>query len=167
MNELSDQVRAIIFVLLVLVVFFAWSHFFRPPAPPEKQNQPAVQTAPEKPGETESMAAKARTVGRASAQAMNIPVAQASAEKTVEVESSLYSVELSNHGGVVRSWKLKKYFDDQKQPHPLDPAGHGPDQLDDRPGCAPGTRYPIGGGAIETPRRQVLGHEDHLADGVT
>jgi YidC/Oxa1 family membrane protein insertase len=119
-NELSDQVRAVIFVLLVLVVFFAWSHFFRPPAPPEKPTQPAVGTAPEKPGGTESMATKTRTVGRASGQAMNIPVAQASAEKTVEVESSLYSVELSNHGGVVRSWKLKKYFDDQKQPHPLD-----------------------------------------------
>jgi YidC/Oxa1 family membrane protein insertase len=119
-NELSDQVRAVIFVLLVLVVFFAWSHFFRPPAPPEKQNQPAAETAPRKPGGTESMPAKDRTGDRASAQAMITPVAQASAETTVELESSLYSVELSNHGGVVRSWKLKKYFDDQKQPHPLD-----------------------------------------------
>ena len=120
MNELSDQVRAVIFVLLVLVVFFAWSHFFRPPAPPEKRNQPAAETAPRKPGGIESMPAKDRTADRASAQAMITPVAQASAETTVEVESSLYSVELSNHGGVVRSWKLKKYFDDQKQPHPLD-----------------------------------------------
>ena len=38
----------------------------------------------------------------------------ASEERTIEIENSLYDVELSNHGGVVHSWKLKKYLDDQK-----------------------------------------------------
>ena len=41
-------------------------------------------------------------------------------EKFITVESALYRVELSNHGAVVRSWKLKKYFDDQNPPRPLD-----------------------------------------------
>ena len=36
------------------------------------------------------------------------------------VESTLYRVEISNRGGVVKSWKLKKYFDDQKPPQPLE-----------------------------------------------
>ena len=40
-----------------------------------------------------------------------IPTIQASAEKIIEVESGLYHVEISNHGAVVRSWKLKKYGD--------------------------------------------------------
>jgi YidC/Oxa1 family membrane protein insertase len=45
---------------------------------------------------------------------------QAAEEKSVVVESPLYLVELSNRGGVVRSWKLKKYSDDQKPAHLLD-----------------------------------------------
>ena len=49
-----------------------------------------------------------------------IEAVQASAEKTVVVQSSLYRVELSNRGGVVKSWKLNKYFDDQKPPRPLE-----------------------------------------------
>ena len=36
------------------------------------------------------------------------------------VRSPLYRVELSNRGGVVRSWKLKKYFDDQSPSAALD-----------------------------------------------
>jgi YidC/Oxa1 family membrane protein insertase len=50
----------------------------------------------------------------------SIPAVQASEEKIAAVDSTLYRVELSNRGGVVRSWKLKKYFDDQQPPQPLD-----------------------------------------------
>jgi len=35
-----------------------------------------------------------------------------SQERTIVVESSLYRVEISNRGGVVKSWQLKKYKDD-------------------------------------------------------
>ncbi len=45
---------------------------------------------------------------------------EASEEKTVVVESALYRVELSNRGGVVKTWQLNKYMDDQKPPQPLD-----------------------------------------------
>ena len=34
MKEMSDQVRGIVFVLLALVILFAWSHFYKPPVPP-------------------------------------------------------------------------------------------------------------------------------------
>jgi YidC/Oxa1 family membrane protein insertase len=49
-----------------------------------------------------------------------IEAVQADAEKTIVIESSLYRVEISNRGGVVKSWKLKKYFDDQRPPRPLE-----------------------------------------------
>ena len=64
---------------------------------------------------------RARNAGAtAAAAAANPSVVEASEEKTVVVESPLYRVELSNRGGVVKTWQLNKYFDDQKPPHPLD-----------------------------------------------
>ena len=44
----------------------------------------------------------------------------ASAENSVVIESDLYHVEISNRGGVVRSWQLKKFTDDHKPPRTLD-----------------------------------------------
>lgn len=109
MNEMSDQVRAVLFVLVALGVLFAWGHFYKPPvAPPQTRPAPtAPATAPE-----------AKTA--APAKPVNVPAIHATEEKTVAVESPVYRVELSNHGAVVRSWKLKKYTDEQKPPHPLD-----------------------------------------------
>lgn len=56
----------------------------------------------------------------ASTGAANLPVVQASEEKTVVVQSPLYRVELSNRGGVAKTWQLNKYFNDQTPPRPLD-----------------------------------------------
>jgi len=121
---MSDQVRGIIFVLLVLAVLFVWSHFFTPPIPPpQKQNPAASQSVPGQPaagsGANITTAGTATTVGVAK-QSGNIPVAQASEERILVVDSTLFNVTLSNRGGVVRSWKLKNYLDDQKPSHPLD-----------------------------------------------
>ena len=44
----------------------------------------------------------------------------ASAESSVVIECDLYHVEISNRGGVVRSWQLKKFTDDHKPPRMLD-----------------------------------------------
>jgi YidC/Oxa1 family membrane protein insertase len=41
-------------------------------------------------------------------------------ERTIVVENSLYRVEISNRGGVVKSWRLKKYMDDANPPQVLD-----------------------------------------------
>ena len=122
MNEMSDQVRGIIFVLLVLAVLFVWSHFYSPPVSlQQKQNSVAGQSAAV-PGQTAGSVATsttAATVGAAK-QAGEIPVAQATDEKFLVIDSTLFNVTLSNRGGVVRSWKLKSYLDDQRPPHPLD-----------------------------------------------
>ena len=121
MDEMSDQIRAVVFVVIALVILFAWGHFYKPPAAPHPQPaQTAVQeTTPQAPGNTSASAGttmrQTNTVAAASATRI-----QAAEEKSVVVESPLYLVELSNRGGVVRSWKLKKYSDDQKPAHLLD-----------------------------------------------
>lgn len=120
---MSDQTRGIIFVVIVIAVTFIWMHYFQPPVPPpQNPAQVAGKTVPGG-GSTQPRPAQSAgqtTAGAAPATAPKIPVVQATAEKNIIVESALYRVELSNHGGVVRSWKLKKYFDDQKTPQPLD-----------------------------------------------
>jgi YidC/Oxa1 family membrane protein insertase len=119
-NEMSDQIRAIVFVVLALVILFAWGHFYKPPvAPPSQSAQTATQEATSQaPGNTSaSSGTMARQADTAAASATRI---QASEEKMVVVEGPLYVAEFSNRGGVVRSWKLKKYSDDEKPPHLLD-----------------------------------------------
>jgi YidC/Oxa1 family membrane protein insertase len=125
-NELSDQVRGIIFVLLVVAITFVWLHFFQPPVQaPQKAGQTSAQTSPAPAQNTAQGQASAQGTSQQasmamSAKAVSTPAVQASEEKLVAVESSLYRVEISNRGGVVQSWRLKKYFDDQQPPEPLD-----------------------------------------------
>jgi len=116
-KDMSDQVRAIVFVVLVVALTFVWVRFFQRPQPPQKPGQTVSQTAPTA-GTAQPSEAHPPLV--TTPQAVNIPVVQAAAERVVTVESSLYHIEISNRGGIVRSWTLKKYLDDQKPPHPLD-----------------------------------------------
>ena len=47
MNEMSDQVRAILFVVLVVLITFVWLHFYKPPAPlPQKSAPMTSETVP-------------------------------------------------------------------------------------------------------------------------
>jgi YidC/Oxa1 family membrane protein insertase len=129
---MTDQVRGIVFVVISLLILFAWGHFYKPPVPPPQTNPsqtsaPVGQQASQQPptqagatGSTSSSGAAAKSGAGNGAAAANPSVVEASEEKTVVVESALYRVELSNRGGVVKTWQLNKYFDDQKPPHPLD-----------------------------------------------
>jgi YidC/Oxa1 family membrane protein insertase len=122
---MSDQTRGIIFVVIVVAVTFLWMHYFQPPVPPpQKSGQVAGQTAPGQApaaGSSQPTAIQgAMQMAAAPATAPKIPLAQATEETNIVVESNLYRVELSNHGALVRSWQLKKYFDDQSPPRPLD-----------------------------------------------
>ena len=124
MNELSDQVRGIIFVIVALIILFAFGHFYKPaPLPPQANTaQTSQQTVPGPAGVNgagTSAGPAAATVSAAKAP-VNPGVVQASEEKTFVVTSSLYRVEISNRGGVVKTWKLNKYMDDQQPPQPLD-----------------------------------------------
>ena len=113
MKEFSQETRALFAFLLALVVLLVWGKFYKPPAPPPRP--PAGQTAPHPaPSATQPVPATQ------SAGAPTVAVKTESVEKTIVVESTFYRIELSNRGGVVRSWQLKKYKDDQKPPHTLD-----------------------------------------------
>ncbi len=117
MKEMSDQERTILFVILALLIFFTWSHFFMPAVPPPG---PGQTSAPVAPAQSSTTPQTNLAPGNSGAAPSKIPVIQASQEKIIVVESPLYRVELSSRGAVVRSWKLKKYMDDQTPPHPLD-----------------------------------------------
>src|SRR5208282_4389375 len=130
---MSDQVRGIVFVVISLLILFAWGHFYKPPVPPPQTN-PAQSSAPFNQQASQQGSAQPGTTGNASssgaaaksgattltAAAANPSVVEASEEKTVVVQSALYRVELSNRGGVVKTWQLNRYMDDQKPPRPLD-----------------------------------------------
>jgi YidC/Oxa1 family membrane protein insertase len=129
-KELSDQTRGMIFVVLVVAVTFIWLHFFQPPTPPPgsqksaatSTQQTSLQSGGQAGGQTGAQASAA-PVGTAVSAASPVPAiaaVQASAEKTIDVDGPLYHVQISNRGGVVRSWKLKKYLDDQTPAHPLE-----------------------------------------------
>ena len=122
MTEMNDQIRAVLFILLALLVLFTWGHFFKPPVPPPQQTPTGTsQVAP-----AAGAGAQASVAGVGAAPAITASktpsagAVRAAEEKTIVVESPLYRVEFSNRGGVVRSWKLKKYLTDQKPPRPLD-----------------------------------------------
>lgn len=112
---MSDQTRMVLFILAAVLVFALWTKFFVPPAQAPKPGQPpgqkAAVTTPA-PGPAQMKAEPAKPVV--------IPSVEATAEKTVTVDSGLYTVEISNRGGVVRSWKLKKYLDLETPPKPID-----------------------------------------------
>jgi YidC/Oxa1 family membrane protein insertase len=116
-SEMSDQARGVVFVVIALAILFIWSHFFSPLPPPRKGPEQPTATAPAQAAPSES---------RQSAQAppppgtRNTAVVHGTVERLIVIDSPLDRVELSNRGGVVRSWKLKKYLDDEKPPRPLD-----------------------------------------------
>src|SRR2546422_5731284 len=113
--------------VLAIVAIMVWSKFFGPKLPPPGQNPPGA-TSSETPGGGTSFppaAGPEKAAGPPAGRA-NAPAAQASApkgatdERSIVVENDLYRVEFSNRGAVVKSWKLKKYQDDNKPPRTLD-----------------------------------------------
>jgi YidC/Oxa1 family membrane protein insertase len=120
-TEMNDQIRAIVFILLALLVLFTWGHFFKPPVPAPQQTPVGTpQVAPAGGAGSQASIAGVGAPATATSRPTSVGAVQATEEKTIVVESPLYRVEFSNRGAVVRSWKLKKYLTDQKPPRPLD-----------------------------------------------
>jgi YidC/Oxa1 family membrane protein insertase len=128
-NELSDQVRGIIFVIVALIILFAFGRLYKPApvaVPPQNSSaptstqQPGVNSAPGNAAGLSSSAGGSAAAMTAAKPVVNPGVVQAAAEKTIVVSSPLYYVEISNRGGVVKTWKLNRYMNDQTPPQPLD-----------------------------------------------
>lgn len=126
MKEMSDQARAAIFFVAAVLIFIVWSHFFLPATPTPSQ-------LAQKAGTSQSTPTNANSGGQSATPAPSVPAQpavpaapvatpamQAKAESSLVVESPLYRVSLSNRGGVVQSWKLNDYLNDQKPPTALD-----------------------------------------------
>jgi YidC/Oxa1 family membrane protein insertase len=128
-DKFTPELRILVASLLSFGVIILWAKYFgpKPPIQPPQSNRPAV-TAPATPGPATSPAANpspatATTSSRASIAPMpaaNVAVKSDSQERAIVVENSLYRVEISNRGAVVKSWQLKQYKDDAKPQRVLD-----------------------------------------------
>ena len=105
-------------LLLVFVLTFLVILIFQPilkrylPQPPATPSEVQPKTSAPAPGGAVSAA-----VASASPAVPAPGVArQAGAESETVVDSSLYRITLTNHGGRVKSWILKQYDDDQRRP---------------------------------------------------
>jgi len=121
-DKFTPELRILVASLLSMVVILGWAKYFgpKPQIQPPQANRPA-QTAPATSGATTPTSATAPDAQASAAvaaastpTAASVPRRSDSQERTIVIENNLYRVEFLNQGAVVRSWKLKKYFDDQK-----------------------------------------------------
>jgi len=130
-KNFSHEMRLLAASLLSMGVILLWARFFAPkqplPPPGAKNTQSGPATAGSQPGAatpgagTGATAPKGATAATATPGApVNVPPKSESQERTIAVENDLYRVEFSNRGAVVKSWQLKKYYDDAKPPNRLD-----------------------------------------------
>ena len=117
-KEMSTEMRSLLAIVLCLIVIAGWSFIYKPPQPPPAK--PAAVTTNPVPPAPAAPSASVPAVGKAAAPAAPLTIRAASAERSVVIESDLYRVEISNRGGVVRSWQLKQFTDDHKPPRTLD-----------------------------------------------
>ena len=125
-DKFTPELRILVASLLSFGVIILWAKYFgpKPSVQPSQANRPAV-TAPATPGPASSPAANPSQTTAAPATivpspASNIPIKSDSQERTIVVENTLYHVEISNRGAVVKSWQLKNYKDDSKPQRVLD-----------------------------------------------
>ena len=125
-DKFTPELRILVASLLSFGVLILWAKYFgpKPSVQPVQSNRPAV-TAPATPGSATSSTASpsqatASPATMAPAPAVNIPIESDTQERTIVVENTLYRVEISNRGAVVKSWQLKDYKDDAKPQRVLD-----------------------------------------------
>ncbi len=122
MKELSTEVRVLLAFVLSMLAVWAFGHL-RPPKKAEPAATPPAVSSPS-PASTAGSQPPAPVVTSAPTAAPKQAAAPvsiaATEEQTIVVENDLYRVELSNRGGVVRSWQLKKYKDSGKPAGTLD-----------------------------------------------
>ena len=114
--------KNLLLVMLVMAALVFGSQFFLrkntpPPTNTAQQHQPAQPSNPAPPAEVSapSTSSRAAAKGQSAAQPAT---KQASTESQIVVDNDLYKITFTNRGAQVKSWVLKKYFDDQG--HPLD-----------------------------------------------
>ena len=112
----GDKNSTMFLWLLMLVVFLGYETFFnKPTPPPPAQSKQQAQTAPPAAGvQAQSQTGKAQAGG--GTQAGPTATISAAAETETTVENELYKIVLTNRGGQVKHWILKKYSDTAGKP---------------------------------------------------
>jgi YidC/Oxa1 family membrane protein insertase len=117
--------RVIVFLLISLAVIVGYDYLLKEfgllPPPPEQQAEPTPSQKDLAPSAEPAPVVKEEPVQatrRGGADSRPESSQQASAEQTFQVETDLYRARLSNRGGVIKSWELKRYTvgDDKEQP---------------------------------------------------
>jgi len=126
-KNLRPELRIFIASALSIIVILLWAKFFAPKPPVQKpQSSNPTATSPATAGTQSSSNTSSGVSSSNPAPAPTVssgpaaPALSDKSERTIVVESNLYRVEFSNRGGVVKSWKLKKYMDDAKPRQVLD-----------------------------------------------
>ena len=121
---LSPQLRLVVASLLSLAVIVVWAKFFAPKpqlTPPQSgQSQAGAPPTPGQSAAPNSGSSPPPPPVTKVAAAPPAAIKGEAGERTIVIENSLYRVEFSNRGAVVKSWQLKKYRDDAKPPRTLD-----------------------------------------------
>jgi YidC/Oxa1 family membrane protein insertase len=124
-DKFTPELRILVASLLSMGVILIWAKYFgpKPPVQQPQANRPAA-TAPATPGPAASSPANTAQAPATPAIAPAVPVSVTpkgdAQERSIVIENTLYRVEISNRGAVVKSWQLKNYKDDAKPQRVLD-----------------------------------------------
>jgi YidC/Oxa1 family membrane protein insertase len=128
-KEMSMEMRLLLAFLLMGAVMFLFQYIY-PQAPPpaqKKQAAPAAQEAPA-PSPASTTPTPEKPQAQAAAPAAPNPAATpAVVLPHLVIETDLYRIELSNQGGNIRSWQLKKWKGNDGKPLDLVNAASGLD----------------------------------------
>jgi YidC/Oxa1 family membrane protein insertase len=111
--------RLLIAAGLSLLVLLAWEWLVPKPPKPAKTaaaTPAAAVSAPPAPGQTQAPGPAAAASVASAPPAVKPEPASAAAEETVRVGNDLFTATFSNRGGVLTSFQLAKYTDQQKKP---------------------------------------------------
>jgi YidC/Oxa1 family membrane protein insertase len=127
--KFGPELRILVASLLSMGVILLWLKFFAPKPPLEPPtgrapSQPAPQNAGPVPSTAPAGTERPRSLpaspGAAPSAGSAAPPRAGTEETAIVVENALYRVEFSSRGGVVKSWQLKNYKDDNKPQRVLD-----------------------------------------------
>ncbi len=124
--------RVLIAVILSFIVLYAYQAMFPPPKPTPAggTDAPQTSTAPQStstiPTATKPAASTPQTAEAAQPSASAAPLVADTAERDITVENSSISAVFTTRGGVLKSWRLKRYHDSAGQlleliPHTVPP----------------------------------------------
>ncbi|HEX8712163.1 MAG TPA: membrane protein insertase YidC [Terracidiphilus sp.] len=116
----GDMRSTMAFMLLVILLFFGYQYFFNKPKP---ETNPPVQTQVQKePAQSAPPAASPSPRNAPASKTLQAapnpsqPAISAASESQTTVENELFKIVLSNRGGNILHWYLKKYNDQNGKP---------------------------------------------------